>query len=209
MRIKKLCTNCNEEFKSWPSDNQKYCSKKCYRIVTKNLTVDIPKIIKGYTIKCLVCDKDFYLCKSQYNKNIRCCSKKCSGLNKKGKSTPNTGSPGNLHPLWNGGIGHNGKYKTIRQGMKNGLTYYKMEHRIIMENFIGRKLEPTEIIHHLNGEFRDNRIENLVLCKNKSEHLIIHDRMEKIVFKMIKENKIHFDMDKKEYFMMPIDNGQK
>lgn len=49
-------------------------------------------------------------------------------------------------------------------------------HRHVMEEHIGRKLERHEVVHHLNHDRLDNRIENLQLCESAHEHYMNHRR---------------------------------
>ena len=48
-----------------------------------------------------------------------------------------------------------------------------LEHRIVMEEWLCRKLHRHEDVHHINGDRADNRIENLLLCGRK-EHFQFH-----------------------------------
>jgi len=54
-------------------------------------------------------------------------------------------------------------YILFKDDRVNGQARKVLEHRLVMERHLGRKLETWENIHHLNGQRSDNRIENLEL----------------------------------------------
>lgn len=60
----------------------------------------------------------------------------------------------------------NNGYVQINVSMK-----WIFEHRLIMENKLGRCLNEEESIHHLNRNRKDNRIENLMLFPSHKEHI--------------------------------------
>lgn len=57
----------------------------------------------------------------------------------------------------------NAKGYVIRNRNINGKRQVQFQHRHIMEDHLGRPLEPHEEVHHVNGVRDDNRIENLEL----------------------------------------------
>jgi hypothetical protein len=47
--------------------------------------------------------------------------------------------------------------------------------RTVMENHLGRALESDEIVHHINGDPSDDRIENLQVIQGHKAHLKLHE----------------------------------
>lgn len=76
--------------------------------------------------------------------------------------------------------GTRGKLRYARLGTGEGRTYTKVygrhEHRVVAEQMLGRPLKPGEVVHHLDGNKRNNAPENLMVFASQAEHVLWHKK---------------------------------
>ncbi|KKM20339.1 hypothetical protein LCGC14_1646390 [marine sediment metagenome] len=143
---------------------------------------------------CEKCDNQFRIFDSRLG---RFCSRKCyleyprhPSWNKGLKGFKHSGSfkIGKQHINWKGGknIGIEGYILIYKPNHPcvNSSTYVQ-EHRLVMEEHLGRYLTKKEIVHHINFDRADNRLGNLHLFKNRSEHTKYHEFLKNCVREMV------------------------
>jgi len=127
-------------------------------------------------VVCILCGtpmyrRPFILAKGEGKYCSRACRNKAHPLKDGSNFPPPKFGPDN--PSWKGGVTYwrkRGNYKPIKyvrcpveflpMARKDG---YIMEHRLLMAIHLGRCLSRTEVVHHMNHDPQDNRLENLEL----------------------------------------------
>ena len=191
--IEQVCLNCGKHFMAYESNHRMYCCKQC--AITKNWQkrerAEKTKFVcetcgkefqlkssetrvkenrvhycstkcrdegrkTGKMIKCKNCDKEFYTTRNDF------CSKKCAIEYKKKNYNHKTYMENGYVVRYIDGYNKKGNVK---------------EHRYIMEQYLGRKLDPNEIVHHKDGNKLNNDINNLEVM-TWGEHSKLHRKKE-------------------------------
>lgn len=142
-----LCPVCHKPLPQAVIERKRtYCSRACYDALRSKKA----KVCKN-------CGKSFTH-KSKPNQTF--CCRACAAK----WTSPRRPTAKGFIKTWRGYIL---RYKPGHPtAAKSG---YIMEHRLLMEQHLGRLLTPDEVVHHKNGKPDDNRIENLELT-TKSAH---------------------------------------
>lgn len=132
--IEYKCEKCKKIFWNYPSCNSKFCSQICYRAQLKGRKMPW---LKEY----------LHSPRSEAHK------KAIRDGHKKGEESK----------AWKGGKikNSNGYIMIYKPNHPFGRRLYVLEHRLVMEKYIGRYLLKNELIHHINGKNDDNRLSNL------------------------------------------------
>lgn len=149
--INRICEICTKEFKAYPSEIKYRGAKFC-----------------GIS------------CASKWKAQKRDISGKNNPMYRKGyliagEKNGRYGKYGDLNYQWKGGVYQrkDGYIRLSFQGKK------VLEHRLVIEQKLGRRLASEEIIHHKNEVKDDNSLDNLLIT-DRPDHARIHFHESKV-----------------------------
>ena len=162
-----VCERCGKAFHVKPSalKHTRFCSKECYDAMQ----------FKGQKVRCASCGKEFKLSPSLLRER-NFCTNECRlvWLRDHVRQQVNISghSAGHKAPhLTALNIERNPKLALEEDAVNRGIY---TDHRRVMEEHLGRKLEPWEDVHHINGI----RSDNLIVLPHR-EHMKLHWRLAK------------------------------
>lgn len=161
------CAHCGELISRKPSQvrrcRQVFCTRACINARQRT----------GSSVVCVICGKRFYKSPSKLCVD-NLCSSDCRNvwLGRRNVEIMNVSghTAGHKAP-------HLTRMNRIRNPLaslsNNGTNVDSAMYRKVVEECVGRKLLRNEVVHHINGDRSDNRVENLAIMTVK-EHRKLH-----------------------------------
>lgn len=151
------CAYCGNVFLHKSSQERRCCSRLCHAEIRRTRPKNTPR-------PCVVCGNIFTPARGRGG--AKYCSKRCIWVDTKG-------------PEFNARIGRQYADKQANTQRGSGTkTYVKLrgrhEHRVVAEAMLGRRLKPGEIVHHIDGNKKNNNHGNLKVM-TQSEHIREHE----------------------------------
>ncbi|MCA1807381.1 MAG: HNH endonuclease [Actinobacteria bacterium] len=154
-------------------------------------------------VRCDVCGEERWLSYAVASNNLnRTGTNRCKSCALKGIEKPNLrGKPvytasGKDHHAWKGGSYVSGDgYRMVWCGARN----HRREHTVVMEEYLGRALEKSEVVHHLDGDKLNNSVDNLVVLQKSSHHRTTHQSLQEVGYSLVKAGLIGFDRTTNQY----------
>lgn len=155
------CGVCGTTVTDWPSARRYapvwYCSPSCAsrartaRQMAEGRWVRPQRSAQGDRIACEACGAPFYRRPQEVARDRRWCSRACWY----GSAAFRAFNDGRRSPT--GRMDNGNGYVRVRDETGR----WVLEHRLVMERVLGRRLLPDETVHHINHVRDDNRPENL------------------------------------------------
>ena len=169
------CRHCGEEFLAEPCHKRKFCSRACA------FAGRAPRSRTVYSHTCSACGQRF----ETATRTRKYCSPGCTAAGLRRRATTScpicgnkiTDAPCHARKFCSKSCADQARRQgTIRNGYRMIRVDGKQvaEHRYIMQQVLGRKLLPSEVVHHRNGDKLDNRPENLEVLASQFDHVQEH-----------------------------------
>jgi ribosomal protein S27E len=188
--VMKQCSVCQTEFEGVGS--QKYCSDTCKR------KRDHEAEKRNLEIECPRCGQKRTVFRSPHAaKNTHC--RTCTGLIAREKSTKR----GSESAQWKGGRRVDGygyiKLHSLGHPFADSTNYVR-EHLVVVTEHFGETYvrQRGNVVHHINGDKQDNRLENLYVC-TAAENKAFNAELMKLAFELVKVGIIEFDRESGTY----------
>lgn len=157
------CDYCGRTINKKPSDIKKanYCNKVCRHKA------------KYMIVKCDACGKEFERLRCTEMKHMFCSTECARSFRQRNFSE----LAKRVNPVRMTDEVKQ-KLRKARLGSGKGKTYTKTfgrhTHRIVAEEMLGRPLRKGEVVHHIDGDKRNNHPLNLMIFRTQAEHSTWH-----------------------------------